>query len=140
MSGSSLFHTEDMADIAAICGDDVALELLEKLPGVEVKIPTQWTEDNPLSRLSRETAETLIATFPGDKFYIPTKKGRASIATAKRMKKEGFKNCDIAFELHVSERYVRDLVREGRGGRRARARVVDDRQIDLEDLLNRSEG
>lgn len=62
------------------------------------------------------------------------------LAKAKQMKWEGFKNCNIALELHVSERYFRDLVREDRGGRRERARVVNDLQIDLEKFLSGAEG
>ena len=65
--------TEDMAMIADIVGRDVVDELMATLPGIEIKVPLHWTEDNPLARLDRETADLLIGQFPGDKFYVPTR-------------------------------------------------------------------
>ncbi|MBO9421729.1 hypothetical protein J7481_19635 [Labrenzia sp. R4_2] len=132
---SSPFFTEDMRDIADICGRAVALELLAELPGVEIKVPLQWSPDNPLSRLKRETADIIIREFAGNKFYVPTRRERIDTkAAARRLNKQGKSKLEIAIELHVSERYVRGILSGGKTA--ARARKVDDRQIDLEDFLS----
>lgn len=126
--------TEDMRDVAEICGDDVAEELLAKLPGVEVKVPAKWSAHNPLARIDRAKAERLILDFAGNKFYVPTHSDRLDTRKlARQMAQDGQNTIDIALKLNVSERHVRNLLS---GKRLARRRVVDDRQIDLEDYLN----
>lgn len=131
------FHTEDMADIAAICGDDIALELMTKLPGVEVKVPLHWSADNPLSRLSREAADVIIRDLAGNKFYIPTRTDRVdNKAAVLRLYREGKTALDIALELRISERYVRMIMS---GKCLPKQRKVDERQIDLEDFLSMPE-
>ncbi|SNY91432.1 hypothetical protein SAMN04515647_1653 [Cohaesibacter sp. ES.047] len=125
--------TEDMGMIADIVGREVVDELMTKLPGIEIKVPLHWTEDNPLSRLDRETADLLIHQFPGDKFYVPTRLRKAdNRAEALRLHKEGFGSIEIALELRISERYVRMLL----AGKALPSRV-DERQMDIEDFLRR---
>ncbi|WP_102866751.1 hypothetical protein [Pseudovibrio exalbescens] len=127
--------TEDMRDVCEICGEDVALELLTKLPGVEVKVPARWSEANPLSRISRDKAERLIADFAGNKLYVPTHADRLDTRKiARQMAQDGQNTIDIALRLNVSERHVRNLLS---GKRLPRPRKVDDRQIDLEEFINR---
>lgn len=107
------FMTEDMEDIVAICGEQVALELMKVLPGIEIKVPRDWTPDNPLSRLKRETAEVIIRNLAGNKFYVPTRSGRSNKrALARQLSEHGMNTIDIALELEVSERYVRRLLSE----------------------------
>nr|WP_321482217.1 hypothetical protein [uncultured Cohaesibacter sp.] len=125
--------SEDMAMIADIVGRDVVDELMTKLPGIEVKVPLHWTQDNPLSRIDREVADLLIREFPGDKFYIPTRLRQAdNKAEAHRLAKEGLTSIDIAIQLRVSERYVRMLL-----AGKTLPRRVDERQMDIEDFLVR---
>ncbi|MDF1777561.1 MAG: hypothetical protein P1V13_16140 [Rhizobiaceae bacterium] len=128
---SDPFLTEDMASIADVVGRDVVDELMAKLPGIEVKVPLHWTQDNPLSRIDRETADLLIREFPGDKFYIPTRLRQANNkAEALRLANQGQTSIDIAIQLRVSERYVRMLL-----AGKVLPRKVDARQMDIEDLL-----
>lgn len=129
------FCTEDISDIAAICGEAVALELLASLPGVEIKVPLRWSPDNPLSRLKRETADTIIREFPGNKFYVPTRAERIDTrAAVRRLSAQGKAAIEIALSLHVSERYVRILLA---GSRAPRGRCkADDRQLDLVDWID----
>lgn len=125
--------TEDMAMIADIVGRDVVDELMATLPGIEIKVPQHWTEDNPLSRLDRKTADLLIQQFPGDKFYVPTRLRQVDNKTeALRLHKEGLGSIEIALELRISERYVRMLL----AGKVLPSRV-DERQLDIEDFLER---
>lgn len=129
------FFSEDMADIADICGQAVALELLSVLPGVEIKVPLTFSPDNPLSRLKRETADLLIKELAGNKFYVPTRRERIDTkAAARRLNREGQSSLEIALALHVSERYVRILLADRK--RPAKRVKVDERQIDLEDWLS----
>ncbi|WP_319530837.1 hypothetical protein [uncultured Cohaesibacter sp.] len=125
--------TEDMGMIADIVGREVVDELMTKLPGIEIKVPLHWTEDNPLSRLDRDIADVLIQQFPGDKFYVPTRLRKAdNRAEALRLHKEGLGSIEIALALRISERYVRMLL----AGKALPSRV-DERQMDIEDFLGR---
>lgn len=126
--------TEDMAMIADIVGREVVDELMTKLPGIEIKVPLNWTEDNPLSRLDRETADLLIQQFPGDKFYVPTRLRKAdNRAEALRLHKKGLGSIEIALALRISERYVRMLL-----AGKALSSCVDERQMDIEDFLGKA--
>ncbi|KZL29430.1 hypothetical protein [Pseudovibrio sp. WM33] len=125
--------TEDMRDIYDICGKEMVEELLSKLPGVEVKIPLKWSQNNPLALIDRVFADLLIAELPGNKIYIPTHVGRGETREAAlKMRKDGMTTLAIGLELGVSERYARTLVS---GKKLPRRKPVDPRQIDLEDLL-----
>lgn len=131
-----LHLTEDMEDVQAICGDDVAQELLNKLPGVEVKVPARWSANNPLARIDRDKAERLIKDLAGNKFYVPTHIGRTDTRRAAlQLRGEGQSTIEIALELKVSERHVRNLLS---GKPLPRRKIHDDRQVDLEDFLNAS--
>ncbi len=132
-----LLHlTEDMEDVQAICGEDVARELMEKLPGVEVKVPARWSASNPLARIDRDKAERLIKDLAGNKFYVPTHIGRTDTRRAAlALRNEGQSTIEIALELKVSERHVRNLLS---GKPLPRRKIHDERQIDLEDFLNSS--
>ena len=126
--------TEDMSMIADILGRDVVNELMTKLPGIEVKVPLHWTEDNPLARLKRETADLLIKSFPGDKFYVPTRiRQLDNKAEVRRLASEGLSTIDIAIRLRISERYVRMCM-----AGKALPRRTDPRQIDIEDILGKA--
>ncbi|WP_321448436.1 hypothetical protein [uncultured Cohaesibacter sp.] len=125
--------TEDMAMIADIVGREVVDELMATLPGIEIKVPQHWTEDNPLARLDRKTADLLVEQFPGDKFYVPTRLRKAdNRAEALRLHKEGMGSIEIALSLRISERYVRMLL-----AGKALPSGVDVRQMDIEDFLGR---
>lgn len=118
--------TGDMADVSALCGQDVALALVETLPGLEVKIPREWSGKSMLRHLPREVAEKLIKTFPAETLYIPTQKGSANTRIqAKSLRGEGRTNAEIALELGITERHVRGLLNSS--GCRAR----DPRQIEM---------
>ncbi|WP_395173935.1 hypothetical protein [Roseibium alexandrii] len=134
MTAARLFFTEDMRDLAAICGEAVALELQAELPGVEIKVPLHWSPDNPLSRLKRETADIIIKEFAGNKFYVPTRRERVDTkAAARRLNSQGKSNLEIALQLHVSERYVREILAGKKKPKQSKK--ADDRQADLEEWL-----
>lgn len=125
---------DDLADVADILGEDVAQELFAKLPGIEFKVPMQFSIHNPLVNIDREIADRIIATFPGDKFYIPVKIDLTDkVATIKQLVKSGKSPRDVALEVHVTERYVRKVMADN-GIKKPRQ--VDQNQIDLIDWLN----
>ncbi|MCT4654379.1 MAG: hypothetical protein N4A65_01080 [Cohaesibacter sp.] len=124
--------TEDMNLIADILGMPIVEELMQKLPGIEIKVPTLWTKENPLSRLSRETADLIISNFPGDKFYVPTRlQPFDKKIEARRLADEGKSPLDIALTLRISERYVRMLL-----AGKVLPRRFDERQLDIEDIID----
>lgn len=126
--------TEDMNLIGDILGMPIVEELMQKLPGIEIKVPTHWTKENPLSRLNQETADLIIGNFPGDKFYVPTRlQPLDKKAEARRLADEGHSPLDIALTLRISERYVRMLL-----SGKSLPRYVDERQLDIEDIIGRA--
>jgi len=120
--------TGDMADVADICGTDIAQALVNSLPGIEVKIPKTWSQHNVLARLERAIADVLIENFPGDVFYIPTGKGSTETRQqARTLRLEGKTNTEIALQLGITERHVRGLL----NSELPAPRKVDSRQIDM---------
>lgn len=126
---------DDLADIADICGEDVAIELVTKLPGIEVKIPAKFSETNPLAKIDRKIADILIEQFPGDKFYIPMKSADTDkAADIRQLHSDGKLPLEIALETGVTERYVRQVL--AKAGLKKNA-IVDERQIDIEEFLSK---
>lgn len=124
---------DDLGDIADILGPDVAQELFDKLPGIEFKVPLQYSEHNPLAYVDREIAEKVIAEFPGDKFYVPVKiETQDKVSEIKRLIKAGKTPREVALLIHVTERYVRKVISSHNI---PKARKVDPNQIDLIDWL-----
>jgi hypothetical protein len=124
---------DDLADVAAICGEDVAIELVTKLPGIEVKIPARFSESNPLAMIDREIADRLIERFPGDKLYIPMKIVDSSkTLEISKLHEQGKLSLEIALMTGVTERYVRQVL--AKSGRKGIAKT-DDRQMDIERYL-----
>lgn len=125
---------DDLADVADILGEDVAQELFNKLPGIEFKVPMQFSIHNPLAHIDREIAERIIAEFPGDKFYIPVKiEPTDKIIRIREQVKAGKSPREVALNVHVTERYVRKVMAD-HGIKKPRQ--VDPNQIDLIDWLN----
>ena len=103
--------TGDLRYVADIVGPEIAQALKDNLLGIEVKIPKTWSKNSVLTKLDRETADILIAHFPGDVLYVPT--GKISSSTKKKaytLRKEGKTNTEIALSLGVTERHVRGLL------------------------------
>ncbi|WP_310620905.1 hypothetical protein [Flexibacterium corallicola] len=133
MSGVGLSLSDDMSAVLEHCGEEVAQELMDRLPGVEIKVPLAYSKGNPLTRLEVETAECIIEKFAGEKLYVPTTAVRIDkVAAAREMRKEGKTSLEVALALEVSERYARTLL--SRTGLPKPRRVHPD-QIDLEDYL-----
>ena len=120
--------TGDMADVADICGIEIAQALVEQLPGIEIKVPKVWSKNSVLARLERAIADVLIDTFPGDIFYVPTGKGSSETRIkARTLRLEGKSNTEIALQLGITERHVRGLL----NSELPAPRKVDPRQIDM---------
>lgn len=128
MSAPTHNFTGDLLYVADIISEEVAQALVDRLPGIEVKIPKTWSKNSVLAMLDRKYADALIAKFPGDVFYIPT--GKVSVDTRKKarnLRKDGKTNTEIALKLGITERHVRSLLNsDPRLPRRH-----DPRQIDM---------
>lgn len=120
--------TGDMALLAETCGVKIAKRLVDVLPGIEVKVPKEYSEASILAQLDRETADIIIDYCPGSILYVPT--GKASVKTrpaAHKMRAEGRTNCEIALALEVTERHVRALLQYAP----RLPKKADPRQIDM---------
>jgi hypothetical protein len=104
----------DMADVADICGNDVARELCEQLPGIRLYVPAELSESNPLTRIDLAIAERLIAMLPGSELYIPSrrKSSQETLAAIEALLDRGLSTQDIALELDITQAYIFKLRRE----------------------------
>ena len=100
--------TRDMADVAAICGNNVAQELSDKLPGAFLYVPKKRRGKGPISRLNDDTAEVLVRNFGGDRIYIPTKRRawRDTFNAIENLVKKGLSTQEIAMQLGITQGYV----------------------------------
>lgn len=100
----------DMADVAETCGEDVAEELVAKLPGIVFYVPKRIREDKDglINRLDPALAERLVATFGGGKLYVG--KGRPTyqdtFEAIEELVDEGLTVPRIALKLGVTEAWI----------------------------------
>ncbi len=110
--------------VANKCGPDVALALLENLPGVRFYVPAKYTDAGPLSKLRKAHAEAIISEFAKEIIYIPiplTHRGtyeqnlikkQALLDAIEAQVVEGACTQEIARNLGISQNYVFMLRRE----------------------------
>jgi len=112
-----------LKEVEEYCGRAVAIEMMEKLGGMELKIPSKITPDNPLSLMSRENAQSVIDNFvPGENFYVP--QGRLSnYEMAREMLARDALSRDICLTFGVSERTVRNWRNRYKDERRSKAKI-----------------
>lgn len=120
-----------MADVAEICGDDVARELCEKLPGILFYVPKKIRDKGPIGRLDDGIADALVAHFGGDTIYIPSKRKtfHETFEAVEALVDKGLTTQEIALKLGVTQTYV-FRVRRKAGAPRI-ANKPDPRQIPL---------
>lgn len=121
----------DMADVAEICGDEVARELCEKLPGIWLYIPKKWTANTALHHIDRQMAERLMAAFGGGKIETPGKRRSAddTFRAVEELVDRGLTTQQIALQLDITQAYVFQLRR--RAGAPKIASKPDPRQRPL---------
>ena len=99
----------DMADVAAICGDDVAEELSRVLPGITLYVPKSESETSPLMRINVSIAERLRTSFGGDTIYVsslrPSSEERFEAIQA--FIDKGYTVQEAALKVGISERWAR---------------------------------
>lgn len=120
-----------MADVAEICGDDVARELCEKLPGIDLYIPKTPKEKSRVNELSEATAASLVENFGGDTLGVPSSR-RSSQDTFNEIETlvdKGLTTQEIALKLGITQSYVFKLRRES--GATRIANKPDPRQLPL---------
>lgn len=122
--------TNDMATIAAKCGDDVALALAQAYPGLRIYIPQKWVEGGMLGFIGREVGEHLCAAMGGGAIYVSAKKRRQDGlgAAVRELDQAGLTTNEIALQLGVSENWVRRL-RKKVGSKSRKPRGHDPRQM-----------
>ncbi|WP_152610756.1 hypothetical protein [Ruegeria sp. ANG-R] len=98
-----------MADVADICGEDVALQLCERLPGIVVNVPKVVIETGYITKLDVDIAERLVAGFGGDRVYVPSQRPtfRETFAAIECLVDKGLTVPQIALRLGYTESWVR---------------------------------
>ncbi len=123
----------DMADVAEICGDDVAQELCDKLPGIKLYVPQKINRKTPLNHIDIQIANRLMAQFGGDALNIPSnrKTFHETFDAVEALVEKGLTTQEIALRLGITQSYV-FKVRRNAGAPKI-ASKVDPRQLPLFD-------
>ena len=107
--GKAAVWRGDMADVARTCGDDVARELCDKLPGIDLYVPSKLTgKDHLLNRIDRAIAERLMAGLGGGEVRIPAKRRswRETFELVEALVDQGLTTQQIALQLGITQSYV----------------------------------
>lgn len=98
----------DLADVADICGETVAAELAETLPGIVLYVPKRPREGSPLNRLSDGTRANLVEAFGGDEIYIPSKRPTSAetFSAIEQLIEKGLTVQAVALKLGITEQWV----------------------------------
>lgn len=121
----------DMADVADICGEDVARELCEKLPGIQLYVPKSPKEESRVNRLEKAAAERLIMHFGGDTLRVPSSRrsSRETFEAVEALIDKGLTTQEIALRLGITQAYVFKVRRQAGAPRIAHR--PDPRQLPL---------
>jgi hypothetical protein len=121
----------DMADVAEICGDAVARELCEKLPGILFYVPKRIRDKGQIGLLSDAIANTLVSNFGGDTLYIPSKRKTfyETFEAVEALVDKGLTTQQIALKLGVTQAYIFQVRRKA--GAPKIANKPDPRQLPL---------
>ena len=100
--------TGDMTDVARLCGDDVAWELCDKLPGISFYVPKKVRDRGPLGRLDDGPADLLVRHFGGATIYIPSRRKtyHDTFAAIEALVDKGWSTREIAVHLGITQSYV----------------------------------
>lgn len=104
----------DLKDVAELCGDAVALELHNSLPGISLYIPRKKLPAGRFSKLSKLATSSLIENFGGDTITIPgpRRSKDQTFAEIENLLKKNLTTAEIALHLGVTQTYVFQLRRE----------------------------
>lgn len=116
----------DIADVVDLCGAEVATEMVERLGGLDIRVPAELSADHPLMRLTEPTRARFLKHFgASERLYIPRQLG-SKADLARSMKRQGRSVEEIALTLQVTMRTVYNWL-GGAGSKRP----ADTRQSDL---------
>ena len=121
----------NMAEVAEVCGDDVARELCEKLPGTSFYIPKKFRHRGSLRSLDKDTARVLVRHFGGDYIYIPSqrKNSHDTFKAIETLVDQGLTTSQIATKLGISQSYIFRLRRKAGAPKIAKKRKRQKRPL-----------
>lgn len=131
---------KSLADVAERCGMETAVALVQHFGGGRVWIPQTWRKDHPLNIIGEDRAKELCS-FVGPQILDVPKNLLTPEARYKLILDLGGQGTiqrDIARQLGLTARTIRrDLKQAGLARLKSRraTRLIDHRQIDLEDYL-----
>ena len=135
---------EAIRPVADHLGIDVARRMVEVFGGMRIHVPKVWRPGHLLAALGEETATAFIRQFAGEVICVPKSlvTTPARVAKARALREAGHTVNVIARALGLSHRGAQEhlMARGTLTGPARRGRLVDDRQIDLEDLIHQSQG
>ena len=124
MNGPTPRYSGDIADIIDLLGMEDAAIIVERLGGIDLKVPGCAQPGHALMRLPEDVRKRFLAAFsPGEMLYIPRSLGDKQ-AMAAELAAEGKTQEEIALTLGVSMRTVRNW-------KKSLPKPRDDRQIDM---------
>lgn len=115
---ADMMPTDDLRLLAKTVGVDVAVELVKKLPGTQVRVPKKYSEEsNHISLMIRndvsvEAIEKLVDGYGGFTFYIPKSAKARVFADEIREKVIGSNVNDLAIEYGCTRQFIYDLLHE----------------------------
>lgn len=120
-----------MADVADICGDEVARGLCEHLPGIVFYVPKKMRDAGPITRLPEHIAAALVREFGGDTVYIPSQRPtyQETFKAIEALVDRGLTVQEIALRLGYTEAWIRKCRRKA--GAPKIPDKVDPRQMKL---------
>ncbi|MCA0425646.1 MAG: hypothetical protein LCH61_20450 [Proteobacteria bacterium] len=128
---------ESLQPVASEVGVETARELVKYFGGTRLFIPQHWTADLNINVIGETVAKQLCRLFGPERIAIPMTpfKLEAQKRFTDELRESGCSNSEIARALGVSYRTVTRMSSGTALLTRKRHRLLDDRQIDLEELL-----
>ncbi|QLP96174.1 MAG: hypothetical protein HZY79_00505 [Rhodoblastus sp.] len=129
---------DSLQPLAAEIGVATTLEIVRLFGGARLYVPRRWTPDLEFNALGEAVAGRLCAMFGPERIDIPRMPFTVAALRryAERLRaQEGLTNGQIARALGLSWRSVTRLGGTASFAAGRRRRRIDERQIDLEELL-----
>lgn len=129
---------ETLVPVAEVIGLDGAADMVRLLGGMRVHVSKTYGAGHPLAPLGEERARRMIEGFAGEVLTIPVSlvSNEARARKVRQLSAEGCTVNEIVRRVGCGYRFVQEA-RQGRAVIPRGRRVMDSRQIDIEDILGR---
>lgn len=103
----------DMAAVAEICGEEVAQELYDHLPGIALYVSRAPRADSLMLRLPEHIAEQLVRQMAGDTIYVSAKRTESAVTFAEieALIDKGMTVPEVALHMGLTSGWIRECRR-----------------------------